>query len=190
MFPRLKISLPLLVLGILILSGCTGRGRDALLGSDSQSAEAAYCTQNGGEVETRFPYYGTNNANPLRLAGSMEVCVFTDSRDGSQIMVATDTLYTDQPTLAATSYLSGPPLEPGQPSVNPSSLYCTQLGGSDLFGGVNAAGGGWGKAGAVDVISMCVFPDLSSIDSWGLTYHSDGTIRGADLTDLLRYQPD
>ena len=35
---------------------------------------------------------------------------------------------------------------------------------------------------------MCVFPDLSSIDSWGLTYHSDGTIRGADLTDLFRYK--
>jgi hypothetical protein len=36
---------------------------------------------------------------------------------------------------------------------------------------------------------MCIFPDLSSIDSWGLTYHSEGTIRGADLTDLLRYKP-
>lgn len=48
---------------------------------------------------------------------------------------------------------------------------------------------GWAKAGARDVIAMCIFPDLSSIDSWGLTYHSDGTIRGADLTNLLRYKP-
>ena len=59
----------------------------------------------------------------------------------------------------------------------------------DQFGGVNASGGGWAKEGAADAIAMCIFPDLSTIDSWGLTYHSDGTIRGADLTNLLRYKP-
>jgi hypothetical protein len=37
---------------------------------------------------------------------------------------------------------------------------------------------------------MCVFPDMSTIDSWGLTFRSDGVIRGADLTELLRYQPE
>ena len=36
---------------------------------------------------------------------------------------------------------------------------------------------------------MCVFPDLSSIDFWGLTYHAGGTVRGADLAPLFRYQP-
>jgi hypothetical protein len=36
---------------------------------------------------------------------------------------------------------------------------------------------------------MCVFPDLSSIDSWGLTYHAGGVVRGADLGPLFRYQP-
>jgi len=35
---------------------------------------------------------------------------------------------------------------------------------------------------------LCVFPDLSSIDTWGLTYYADGTVRGADLSDLLRYR--
>jgi hypothetical protein len=32
-----------------------------------------------------------------------------------------------------------------------------------------------------------MFPDLSSIDSWGLAYHSVGTIRGKDLAKVLRY---
>jgi hypothetical protein len=39
-------------------------------------------------------------------------------------------------------------------------------------------------------MQMCVFPDLSSIDDWGLTYHSNGIIRGRDLTDLFRFDLD
>jgi hypothetical protein len=116
------------------------------------------------------------------------VCTFT-ADDDSRITIALDTLYTDQPTLAALAYRAQTPLEPGQPSVNPSSLYCTQVGGTDTFGGISAAGGGWGLEDAADVTALCVFPDLSVIDSWGITYHVDGTIRGADLTDLLRYRP-
>jgi hypothetical protein len=33
----------------------------------------------------------------------------------------------------------------GNCNGNPASCYCSQLGGSDLFGGINAAGGGWVK---------------------------------------------
>jgi hypothetical protein len=62
---------------------------------------------------------------------------------------------------------------------------------------VSAAGGGWvlvesaeAAGGLEDVLAMCVFPDLSSIDSWGLTYHAGGVVRGADLDPLLRYHPD
>jgi len=154
------------------------------------AAAAEYCTQKGGAVETRYPFYAPNDPKPLQLSGSMQVCVFTSPADHTRIMIALDTLYTDQPTLAALAYRSKTALNQGQSNgANPSSLYCTQLGGTDTFGGINATGGGWAREGAKDVISMCVFPDLSSIDSWGLTYHSDGTIRGADLTDLIRYQP-
>jgi putative hemolysin len=157
----------------------------------AQSAAAAYCAESGGVVETRYPFFGTGGAAPLQLAGSLDVCVFTSAQDGTRILVAADTLYAEQPTLAALAYLNPPPMQGGgQPSANPSSLYCSQLGGTDLFGGVNAAGGGWGKEGGADSVALCIFPDLSSIDSWGLTYHSDGVIRGADLSDLLRYQPE
>ena len=171
-----------------LLAGCGLRSAAPSGAGQAAQAAADYCTQNGGVVETRYPYYGTNGANPLQLSGSLQVCTFTSQADRSKIIVALDTLYTDQPTLAATAYRAKPPMASSNISGNPSSLYCTQLGGTDLFGGVTAAGGGWTREGGADVIAMCVFPDLSSIDSWGLTYHSDGTIRGKDLTGLFRYQ--
>jgi hypothetical protein len=37
------------------------------------------------------------------------------------------------------------------------------------------------------VLEACIFPDMSTIDSWGLTYHSVGIVRGKDLTKVLRY---
>jgi putative hemolysin len=174
---------------VLLLASCqpTGSAGPAT-SSPSNSAASEYCTQSGGTVETRYPFYGTGGSDPLQLAGSMQVCTFT-AQDQSRIFVELDTLYTDQPTFAAIAYQAKVPMQPNNSGGNPSSFYCTQLGGTDLFGGVNAAGGGWAKADASDVIAMCIFPDLSSIDSWGLTYHSEGTVRGADLTDLLRYKP-
>ena len=39
------------------------------------------------------------------------------------------------------------------------------------------------------MVCLCVFPDLSFIDEWGLAYHSDGTIRGIDLATVMAYQP-
>jgi putative hemolysin len=172
-----------------LLFGCSA-GSLSSESSANIGAAAEYCTKNGGVVETRYPFYGTNNTDPLQLAGLLQVCTFTLQTDGSRILVALDTLYTDQPTLASIAYRSKVTMVPSRGGGNPSSSYCTQLGGTDAFGGVNASGGGWAREGVEDVISMCVFPDLSSIDSWGLTYHSDGTIRGADLTDLFRYQAD
>jgi len=181
----------IVVLGFTILgylTACSGSNINATSNQDNSAADE-YCTKNEGTVETRYPFYGTNNPKPLQLANSMQVCAFTSKTDRSRIFVALDTLFTDQPTLAALAYGSKTALTPAKNGSNPSSLYCTQLGGTDAFGGASdASGGGWAKEGGADAISMCVFPDLSSIDSWGLTYHSDGTVRGADLTDLFRFQ--
>ena len=184
------IGFTLVLITALVMASCqsTGSSSPAAGAPQPSSAAASYCMQNGGTVETRYPFYGTGGSNPLQLAGSLQVCTFT-AADKSQIFVALDTLYADQPTLAALAYQAKVPMQPNKSGGNPSSFYCTQLGGTDAFGGVNAAGGGWAKADASDVIAMCIFPDLSSIDSWGLTYHSQGTIRGADLTNLLRYKP-
>src|SRR4029077_6124394 len=96
------------------------------------------------------------------------------------------TLYTQRPTLAALAYYAKPPI--GSCQGNPASCYCSLLGGTDLFGGINAAGGGWVLKGAIDeTLEACIFPDLSSIDSWGLTYHSANIIRGKNLAKVLRY---
>lgn len=149
------------------------------------SNQEAYCTHVGGHVERRIPEYGTNGPSVLVLSGMHEFCRFT-AKDGSHIHLFLDTLYTTQPTLAALAYYAQVPA--GQCNGNPASCYCSLLGGSDQFGGTTGAGGAWVSKGTIDQdLETCIFPDLSSIDSWGLTYHSAGIIRGIDLSTVLRY---
>lgn len=155
------------------------------------SAAAEYCMKKGGEVDIRAPYFNTNDDNRqnwLKLSGTRAFCKFTSKSDGSRIHVLLSTLYTKQPSLAALAYYSKTPYAGGC-NGNPASCYCSQLGGSDQFGGVNLNGGGWVKlSDPVDtVLEACVFPDMSTIDSWGLTYHQASIIRGKNLKGVLRY---
>lgn len=155
--------------------------------ADSNTAAAAYCRQTGGQVEFRRAVYGTNGPNPLTLAGERGFCQYT-AKDGSRIHILLITLYTKQPTLAALAYILKPPLG-GNCTGNPASCYCSQLGGSDQFGGTTGAGGGWYLKPSIDqTLEACIFPDMSSIDSWGLTYHSANIIRGTNLTKVMRYK--
>lgn len=151
------------------------------------SAPTDYCTQTGGAVKVRRPAYGTNGGHPLPLSGLRQFCTYT-ADDTSRIHVLVDTLFTPMPTLASLAYYAQ--VQPlGNCSGNPASCYCSQLGGSDLFGGINAAGGGWVLKGDIDeTLEACIFPDQSSIDSWGLFYHSAGIVRGIDLSTVLVYQ--
>jgi putative hemolysin len=165
-----------------MLSGCGSTQNDI-------SSPAAYCRSVGGTVQARIPEYGTNNQNPLKLAGTQDFCKFTAS-DNTAIFISTDTLYADKPTLATLAYYAQTPAQAAPNGENPASVYCTLLGGSDLFGGKNAAGGGWVDTSDQNfkTVEACVFPDLSIIDSFGLFYHSNGTIRGIDLSTVLRYE--
>lgn len=168
---------------------------------DMDDADAAkYCTEKGGAVTTRMPAYNTNapQAQWLMLAGSQDFCTFWAKADSSgfqsQISIALDTLYADQPTLAMLAYLEPVALPPFT-GANPSTLYCSKLGGTDIWGGQNnAAGGGWVTQAPdsktnFQIVGMCMFPDGSSIDSWGLTYKANGVVRGTDLSKVVRYQP-
>ncbi len=159
--------------------------------SPDDGAASAYCTQTGGKVIDRAPMYGTNGppSSWLRLTGTRKFCQYTSKTDGSRIHVLLETLYATTPTLAALAYYAK--VQPGEGGGgSPASYYCTQLGGTDLFGGINAAGGGWYGRGSEDsVLDACIFPDMSSIDSWGLFYDSASIVRGIDLTTVLRYAP-
>jgi len=159
--------------------------------SPDSGAGAAYCVQTGGTVINRYPVFGTNGPEStwLFLTGPRQFCQYTSPKDGSRIHVLVETLYATTPTLAALAYYAK--VAPGQGGGgNPASYYCTQLGGSDSFGGINAAGGGWVGKGSIDgVLEACIFPDMSSIDSWGLFYDSASIVRGIDLTTVLRYAP-
>lgn len=151
-----------------------------------------YCMSAGGTVVKRLPYFNTNGPQTqwLQLTGSMLFCQFTSAGDGSRISISLQTLYSTKPTLAALAYYAKPAIQPTSNGANPASFYCSNLGGTDQFGGVDLRGGGWVNETAVDVVlGACIFPDMSSIDSWGLAYNSNGTIRGIDLTTVLRYKP-
>ena len=180
------------IVAILLLCGTSfsATAQTAKARNKPSTAPQNYCISTGGVVETRYPVYGTNGATQdwLQLAGREDFCQYTQSSDGSRIHVSLDTLFTTLPTMAALAYYAESPWN-GQGEGNPASLYCTQLGGSDLFGGVTGAGGGWVELDTTDVVlEACIFPDNSTIDSWGLFYHSDGIIRGIDLSTVLKYQ--
>jgi putative hemolysin len=164
----------------------------AAVESAAQSDPAAqYCQQNGGVVQTLVPKYNTNSPHPLQLAGSARFCQFTNPKDQSQITVGLDTLYATLPSLAASAYLFKPPYTPPQnPNVNPAAAYCAQIGGSDQFGGIGG-NGGWTPAdnARIPANQICVLPDLSMIDSFGILSHTTGSIRGKDLTHIFRYVP-
>ena len=155
-----------------------------------QQAEA-YCTQTGGHVYWRRATYGTNGPRPdqLQLEGTKPFCQYTSAADGSRIHVLLENLVSTQPTLAVLAYYAKTPLG-NNCEGNPASCYCTLLGGSDSFGGINAAGGGWVNITSEDqTLEACIFPDMSSIDSWGLAYYSQGIVRGIDLSKVLLYPP-
>lgn len=168
-----------------------GQPADDAQVSNDQSPAAAYCVSKGGEVDFRQPYFNTNDneTNWLALSGDRAFCKFTLKKDGSRIHVLLSTLYTEKPSLAALAYYAQVQLGSGC-NGNPASCYCTQLGGTDLFGGINLNGGGWvQKSDPIDtVLEACIFPDMSSIDSWGLAYHSASIIRGKDLSKVLRFK--
>ncbi|HEY6325628.1 MAG TPA: hypothetical protein VIW73_03805 [Candidatus Cybelea sp.] len=197
----MKLSLmAIAAIGTVFFSACGGDLRLAQSGSaqpfDSAQGDAAapdevgaeaYCRQTGGEVETRRPVYGSNGSQLLVLAGKRIFCQYTKKQDGSRIHILLSTLYTTKPTLAALAYILKPP--PGSCNGNPASCYCSLLGGSDQFGGTTGAGGGWYKKNGVDqTLEACIFPDESSIDSWGLAYHAHGIIRGINLQKVMRYK--
>ena len=147
----------------------------------------AYCTSTGGVLELRSAVWGTNNSQQdwLWLTAQEAFCQYTAS-DGSRIHLSVQTLFSGKPTLAALAYYAQVPWN-GQGNGNPASYYCTQLGGAEI-GATDFAGGGWVLLGSIDeALEACIFPDNSTIDSWGLFYHSDAIVRGIDLASVLKY---
>jgi putative hemolysin len=161
--------------------------------AQSEPNAADWCTSHGGKVVDRYPASMAASGAPVALGPADPFCELTGGEGAappdSRISVRLTTLAATEPSMAATAYLTKPPMPKSGGSANPASVYCADLGGAEL-GGQLAPDGGWvNKADASDVMEMCVFPDLSIIDSWGLAYHTMGTIRGANLEQLFRWQP-
>ena len=129
---------------------------------------------------------------PLTLASPVGFCRFSSKTTKSQVYVDPNTIASKKPTLAALANLEKPAATStgASPSANPAAVYCNEPGGADSFGGINASGGGYIlKTDKLNpILEACVFPDMSSIDSWALAYHSTGAVHGKDLTRVFKYQ--
>jgi putative hemolysin len=161
---------------------------------EGDPAAAQWCASHQGSVVDRYPASNASSDAPVAMGPTVRFCEFSGGESAeppdSRISVRLTTLASDQPSMAATAYLTEPEIADNGGSANPSSVYCEDLGGVEM-GGQLAPDGGWvNGADATDVVQMCVFPDLSIIDSWGLAYHTMGTIRGADLESLFRWKPE
>jgi putative hemolysin len=149
-----------------------------------------YCVSVGGQVQERQATWNTNSDPEqwVDLGRTLEVCRFeADDEAGSRIYVDLLTLWSEAPSLAAAAYLAKVPMSDESPPGNPATYYCADLGGSAQWG-TGAAGGGWVNLEDPDdpVLALCVFPDGSAIDEWGIAYYSGGAVRGADLAPLFR----
>jgi putative hemolysin len=182
---------------VLSLAGCATVDTEAPETTTPASNEdaAAYCEETGGTVETRHPYWNTNGDQSawIRLPGELDLCWYQTlgDEDDSRIYLDLNTLYSETPTLAAAAYLAQLPLS-GDARGNPAAINCNQqLQGTASFGNT-AAGGGWVNLEdeVFTVVNLCVFPDGSAIDEWGIAYYTDGTARGIDLTEVFRFDPD
>jgi putative hemolysin len=159
----------------------------------AQDDAAGWCTSHDGTVVERYPASMASSDEPVALGTPVQFCEFTGGEGAdpadSHISVALTTLASPEPSMAASAYLTKPAMPESGGSANPASVYCADLGGTEL-GGQLAPDGGWvNSKDKTDVAEMCVFPDLSIIDSWGLAYHTMGTIRGANLESIFRSQP-
>ena len=156
-----------------------------------------FCLLQGGILVERFPFVGTNTSNPVQLDSSRWFCEFTGGQGAdpptSRISIGLSTLFAEDPTLAALAYLAKRPVPEVEDSSKLAVTYCADLGGSSQFGPDFETGGGWASDindPAATSIGICVFPDGSAIDDWGLAYHAQGVIRGTDLTTLFQFDPE
>lgn len=190
----MKARVAVATLATLALAGCGAPAAPSTtIGEpvDPFPAESvAYCESNGGEVQYRQPTYGTNNDETawVELGQAVLTCKLATTGDGTAIFVDLSTLYSENPTLAALAYLQSSAPEDLKPNGNPAAAICTEVGGTSAFG-PGANGGGLVDTDDEDfpVFAPCMFADGSFIDEWGIAYHQDGTIRGADLEPLFHF---
>lgn len=154
-------------------------------------AASNYCRKTGGKVQVRNAWYTNSAGAQVRLNGTATFCHYR-AKDKSTVDLDVKTLYSTKPTLAALAYYAELKISKQchKYLADPAVCYCRQeLFGADFF----TTGGSWVVAGqrpnGNNRTPFCVFSDFSVIDSWGLTYHSAGIVRGMDLSKVLRYKP-
>lgn len=193
--PRFFISVIVLTAAV-TFAGCAAEAQPAPTSSGSTpdaAAAAASCVEKGGDMQYRQPTFGTNNAPSswVELGDPVPTCRFRMGEGDSATAIYVDpvTLSSPRPTLAALAYLAKAPVPQVAPA-NPASQLCVDLGGAVSYGNGAEGGGLVQKDDPIEVVAVCTFADGSFIDEWGIAYYSAGTVRGADLKPLFRFDTD
>ena len=109
-------------------------------------AAAQWCASHQGTVVDRYPASNASSDAPVAMGPTVRFCEFTGGEGAeppdSRISVRLTTLASDQPSMAATAYLTKPEMAESGGSANPASVYCADLGGVEM-GGQLAPDGGW-----------------------------------------------
>ena len=142
----------------------------------TSSARDRCARRRRGTVQVREAMFGTNDdpSTWMDLGRSVELCRFTDE-GGNSIFVDTLTLASPGPTLASVAYLSKSRCPDTIPTrATRPTAYCAEAGRVvRVSARVPRAVAGWTpRSGCRRRRDMCVFPDGSMIDEWGLAYHS------------------
>src|SRR5829696_6532987 len=99
---------------------------------EGDSAVAEWCTSHQGTVVDRYPASNASSDAPVAMGPMVRFCEFTGGEGAeppdSRISVRLTTLASDQPSMAATAYLTKPDMAESGGSANPSSVYCADLG--------------------------------------------------------------
>jgi len=111
---RFRIQTAAGIVAALLLCGLSLSGTSAAQSSNAKQADAsavesekaAYCTQTGGVVEYRKPYYNTNSdpSQWLVLAGGEWFCQYTKIGGTSRIHISLNSLNATEPSLAVLAY--------------------------------------------------------------------------------------
>jgi putative hemolysin len=147
----------------------------------------AYCTKNGGEVESMSVEY--QDLNGARVEGfTKDFCSF--NIDNGLIAVGLETFSSEKSNIAATLIKKLDPLE--EDSVlwqgsynNPSLNVCKNLGGSEVV--FNVSSGGFAdEKGESDI---CVFGDGSMVSAWSLIYMANGRTGYDQVKNAVKSEP-
>lgn len=154
--------------------------------ADTASVESlnTACRQSGGMPEQMQLIIMGGKTGFVPSGSPRSVCLF--SANGRLSVIATDTLESTYPSLAATAYRNAPALtfSNGNGDQRWDVTYCQHLGGTVTIG--QGLSGAYAQNAGGNEFPICMFADGSAIDTWSLFYKRETNTPAVDFTSLFK----